>query len=342
MYQWKVNNVNSGTNSAVFLWTPVAGDLVKCVMTSSALCPSGPATSNAVSVSIVAAPPTPVQGSHIPGLTTVQWSWAPVTGATGYKWNTTNSYATATDMGTATTKYESGLTCGTTYTRYVWAYNTCLGSAVTILTQATLGCPPACGTPVTVNHSAGLVAPVTKTVTYASVTNIPGEPTKCWITRNLGASQQALSYDDGSEASAGWYWQFNRKQGYRHDGANVTPAWTITNIYENSGWVASNDPCSLELGAIWRIPTFSEYSNIDNGGGWTNWTGPYASALKLHAAGCIGYSSGSLYSRGSSGYYWCSEQTANNNASGLTFYTGGSYMNPYSKAYGFPVRCLHE
>jgi antitoxin component YwqK of YwqJK toxin-antitoxin module len=48
-----------------------------------------------------------------------------------------------------------------------------------------------CGSPITINHKAGTVAPVTKTVTYGTVTNIPGELTKCWITSNLGADFQA-------------------------------------------------------------------------------------------------------------------------------------------------------
>jgi uncharacterized protein (TIGR02145 family) len=59
-----------------------------------------------------------------------------------------------------------------------------------------------CGSPITINHVAGVVAPVTKTVTYGTVTNIPGETSKCWITSNLGASQQATAVSDAAEASA--------------------------------------------------------------------------------------------------------------------------------------------
>jgi hypothetical protein len=45
-------------------------------------------------------------------------------------------------MGTATTKTETGLTCGTPYTRYVWAYNVCDYSLVTALNQITGSCVP--------------------------------------------------------------------------------------------------------------------------------------------------------------------------------------------------------
>ena len=52
--------------------------------------------------------------------------------------------------------------------------------------------PFPCGSNITISHVAGAVAPVTKTTTYGTVTNIPGEPTKCWITSNLGADTRQL------------------------------------------------------------------------------------------------------------------------------------------------------
>ena len=54
-YQWKVNNVNAGTNSATFVISTLAnGDQVTCVMTSNSPCISGPptATSNQILVTI--------------------------------------------------------------------------------------------------------------------------------------------------------------------------------------------------------------------------------------------------------------------------------------------------
>ena len=83
-------------------------------------------------------PLPPETGTHIASSNQIVWNWNAVLNATGYKWNTTNNYATATDMGTGTTKTETGLTGGTTYTRYIWAYNSCGTSPVTILSQTTL------------------------------------------------------------------------------------------------------------------------------------------------------------------------------------------------------------
>ena len=75
-------------------------------------------------------PSSPIASAHVPSSTQIIWNWNSVAGATGYKWSTTNNYATATDMGTSMTKTETGLTNGNTYTRYVWAYNTCGGVSI--------------------------------------------------------------------------------------------------------------------------------------------------------------------------------------------------------------------
>jgi len=199
-----------------------------------------------------------------------------------------------------------------------------------------------CGLNFIVNHVAGNVAPVTQTVTYGTVTNIPGETSKCWITRNLGASQQATSVSDATEASAGWYWQFNRKQGYKHDGSTLTPSWTITAINENSDWTTANDPCTLELGTGWRIPTATEWTNVDNSGGWTNWNGPWGSNLKMHAAGYLGNGNGSLNLRGSHGYYWSRTQGSITLGWHLSFPSSSCGMFFNDKTFGFSLRCLRE
>jgi hypothetical protein len=200
-----------------------------------------------------------------------------------------------------------------------------------------------CSMPLTVNHLATSgVAPVDKTVAYGTISNIPGETSKCWITRNLGASQQATTGYDGTEASAGWYWQFNRKQGYKHDGTNRTPNTTwISNISENSDWVTANDPCAIELGAGWRIPTNSEWTNVDAAGNWTTYAGPYNSNLKIHCAGEI-TSSGSLIYRGALGGYSSSTQFSDIGGFFLYFNSVQSIINWDYKATGFSLRCLRD
>jgi hypothetical protein len=199
-----------------------------------------------------------------------------------------------------------------------------------------------CGLSKLVNHVAGSVAPVNKTVIYGTVNNIPGEPTKCWITSNLGADHQATAVNDATEASAGWYWQFNRKQGYKHDGSNRTPNTPWSYINENLDWQTTNDPCTNELGPGWRIPTYTEWANVDASGSWTNWNGPWNSGLKLHAAGYLYSNDGSLYGRGSSGYYWSSTQIGAYGGWYLGFGSGDSNMYGDNKAGGFSVRCVRD
>ena len=95
-------------------------------------------------------PPAPTAGVHLPAATQVVWNWNPVIQASGYKWNTLNDYNTATDLGNNTSKTETGLTCNTPYTRYVWAYSNCGVSNTLAITQTTSLDPPA--TPTAGNH----------------------------------------------------------------------------------------------------------------------------------------------------------------------------------------------
>jgi hypothetical protein len=291
----------------------------------------------------ISPPSAPTENTHIPSENGIQWNWNAVPGAIGYKWNTSDNLATSTDMGLSLTKTESGLVCQTSYTRYVWAYNACGNSTSVNLTQTTSACIPwQCGNSITVNHIAGNVAPVSKSVIYGTVTNIPGEPSKCWITSNLGADNQANAVNDASEGSAGWYWQFNHMQGFKHEGSIITPSWTITNINENSDWTYENDPCRIELNGNWRIPSYSEWLNVFTSGNWTNWNGPWNSALKLHASGSIERTDGTLWNRGAIGYYWASTQANSTYSWYLYLNSGSCLMNNYYKAYGFSVRCIRE
>ena len=291
------------------------------------------------------APSTPTAGNHVPSLTQIVWNWTPVTNVTGYKWNSTNNFSTAIDMGTLTTFTETGLSCGTPCTRYVWSYNNCGYDLPVVLTQTTTACF-SCGNNITITHvTSGGVAPVNKTVTYGTVTNIPGEAGKCWITSNLGSDHQATAVDDATEASSGWFWQFNRKKGYKHTGSVITPTWPTAGITENSDWTSANDPCTLEIGSGWRIPTITEWTNVDGAGNWNSWSEPWASGLKMHAAGALYPSfpaAGVLIERGVSGYYWSSTQALVGYADArfLYFYSTNSTIIYYNKPYGMTLRCI--
>jgi len=200
-----------------------------------------------------------------------------------------------------------------------------------------------CGGTLTVTHTAGAVAPVTKTnVTYGTVlTSLGGTGAKCWITQNLGADHQATSVSDATEQSAGWYWQFNRKQGYKNTGSSLTPAgaWQTT-ISESSDWTTANDPCALLLGTGWRLPTQTEWTNYGSNAAITNYTNAYNSVLKLHAAGDWPGSSTYQWGLGSADVIWSSSGLSA--TVGANFYAdSGKYLNDSNtKTFGRSVRCL--
>ncbi len=266
----------------------------------------------------------------------VCWGTAPTPTITGT--HTTDGEGTGTFISSM-----NALTPNTLY--YIRAYATSnLGTAYgNELSFSTLPAGFTCGTSITINHVAGGVAPVTKTVTYSTVTNIPGETSKCWITSNLGADHQATAVDDATEASAGWYWQFNQKQGYKHDGTTRVPNTTwVTLIDENIDWQPANDPCILELGSGWRLPTSTEWTNVDATGGWAGWDGPWNSALKLHAAGYIYGVGGLLYNRGEYGIYWSSSQMITSEGYTLAFVSSICHVTQTGKADGHNLRCIKD
>jgi hypothetical protein len=82
-------------------------------------------------------PLSPAPSVHVAAPTQIVWNWNAVPNVTGYKWNTANDYASATDMLTATTRTETELISETVYTRYIWAYNSCGESPLTVLMQTT-------------------------------------------------------------------------------------------------------------------------------------------------------------------------------------------------------------
>lgn len=197
---------------------------------------------------------------------------------------------------------------------------------------------------VLVHHVAGNISPETIDINYPVVqTNLSGSD-KCWISQNLGAIRQPLIDTDNTVATAGWNWQFNKIQGYRHDGTSCIPSNpVITMVLENSDWSALNDPCSSLLGVDWRLPTYTEWYNTD--ALWSTRLNAFNSVLRLHANGTI-TTSGTLSARGSSGSYWSSTQTgsvATIYANSLSFMISTCQVSTNSsKDNAVGVRCLRD
>ena len=188
------------------------------------------------------------------------------------------------------------------------------------------------------------IAPVDKTVLYQLVmTNITGT-NKCWTQQNLGASRQPTSAKDTSEAAAGWYWQFGRKVAFEYKSSrNPSTTWP-TPVANDLPWARTVDPCKQELGVGWRLPTYDEWRAIAQAKGTL--TTIFASDLKLHAAGMLDPTTGTLINRSptaNSTHYWGSI-SYNNNGRAYVIGTGGSgaQASTNNKNAGFTIRCIRD
>lgn len=141
MYQWKLNNVTVGTNSATYINSTLStGDVVFAIMTSSETCVTGsPAASNALTISIGQAPaqPASITGSaNVCENDASSYSIVAVAGATSYTWTLPSGWS-----GTSTTNSIS-TTAGTTGgTISVVANNACGSSTAQTFTVGVTNLP---------------------------------------------------------------------------------------------------------------------------------------------------------------------------------------------------------
>lgn len=176
-----------------------------------------------------------------------------------------------------------------------------------------------------------------------------GGENRIWIELNLGATGYVKNVTDNNASRAGWYFQFNREQGYYNDGSNRTPGDPLDTVDESSDWEIENDPCRIAFGGKWRIPTESEWaafriaSSSDGGMDSGDRDDAFNSLLRLHAAGYLD-SSGDIGYRGNQGGYWASDQgNSNERGYGLLIRSGDSMVpGTFSKSAAFTVRCVKD
>ncbi len=197
-----------------------------------------------------------------------------------------------------------------------------------------------CGTSFLKNHSpANGVAPLAKTVQYSTVAILMNGQNMCWLAQNLGATNTAFAVNDSTESSAGWYFQFNLKQGYYHNGGSVripSGLWVNSNIGASGDWSPAQDPCTCELGTNWRMPNYSEWTNYMASIPWIgDWNVLWTSPLKLHAAGALSNSTSYLVARGVTGYYGSLSNTYR-----LRFINTTFYIESYPQSTALSVRCV--
>ena len=86
-------------------------------------------------------PAQPIAGTNTFTSSQITWNWSNVSVSTSYQWNTSNTFPGAGVNSLSSPSYtQTGLECSTSYSLYIWAYNTCGNSTYTILTQNTSSC----------------------------------------------------------------------------------------------------------------------------------------------------------------------------------------------------------
>jgi len=194
-------------------------------------------------------------------------------------------------------------------------------------------------------------------LTYGTVLGADG---KCWLDRNLGATQVATSSTDAS--SYGDLYQWGRaKDGHQIITSGTTSTLSTTDDPGHDDFILDGNTSpydwrSPQNNNLWqgvsgtnnvcpvgfRLPTQAEWSTLVSAENITNSASAFASSLKLPVAGLRYRSSGGVLGRGSHGYYWSSSVT------GVFAYTvdfnSGAVNSPNgsSRAYGFSVRCVKD
>jgi len=338
-YLWYKNGSSTGTTTQTYApGTLTTSSTFYCAITSGSY---GTTNTSTTSITVYGN----LTAGISPGNTSIPYNTSPgaftATGGGGSGAYTYLWYLNGASTGITAQTYDPGNMVAS-YTVYCAVTSGVCGTLNTSTTTITVNAPVwNCGSALPITHTAGIDgAPETKTVSYGTVQSSISGASKCWITQNLGSSRQGTDTNDNTDASAGWYWQFNRKQGYASNSGVTSPAWTITTITENSDWLPANDPCTLELGTGWRIPTNTEWNTVYSGGVNQIAAGFY-SVLKLHAGGSL-KESGTLTVRGTDANFWSSTSQSDIYGKRILLYGGNGGMWYSPKAVGFTLRCLKD
>jgi len=189
-YQWKVGGVNQGTNSATFAYIPLNNDAVTCVLTSNATCPSGPATSNTVTMTVNPILPVSVSitasNTTICAGTTVTFTATPTNGGTpSYQWK-----VGATNVGTNSATYStSTLTNGQIVTVVMTSSETCQSGG------------PATSNPITITVNP--ILPVSVSITASTTTICAGTTVTFTATPTNGGLTPAYAWHVNGGATVG-------------------------------------------------------------------------------------------------------------------------------------------
>jgi uncharacterized protein (TIGR02145 family) len=319
-------------------------------------------------------PDAPSRGTSSPSKTQIVWNWNTVNGAAGYKWGTTTAYASASDLGTNNSYTQTGLTCNTIYTIYIWAYNSCNNSSVSVLTDTTSGCGPQCRFQTwaesNINSGTRISQSVTQTANtkwcindieancttygglyqWASVMNISNTYNSNFATPTLGSTDENCDPCGPTKGNGG-------VQGICPSGFHVPSdlewsryEWCLdVNLSPIDANPATNNLTYFQTyTSSWRGSTSPGVGPGDKlkGGGTAMWgngdTGTNSSGFNaLPGSLSINGNSGPMYAEA---LFWTDTETSNTSAWGRDLNTGypQSARTIFTKSWGFSIRCLKD
>jgi len=341
IYQWKVNGVGEGANNPAFSWIPENQDQVVCEVTSSLLCVlENPVQSEVITITVDNGPPgSPEVGEHVASENQISWNWINIGNSQGFKWNSTNNYATALDLGDATTFTESNLECNSHYTRFLWSYNGCSHTGPVQMTKATTTCTFICGQSVI----------DTRDNQQYNTVEIGAQ---CWMTSNLNFGLQIASESDQSDNDTVEKYCYNNQE-INCDTYGGLYQWDEMMDYSRIQGTVGICPVG------WHIPTASEWGVLseyfggdDQAGlklketGFTHWSlscmdGDGTVSFNGLPAGTV--FSGNFFNLGEVAQFWSSTSLASFGYKRVLGCNDDDFLEDIShRDYGHSVRCVRS
>ncbi|MBS1623091.1 MAG: T9SS type A sorting domain-containing protein, partial [Bacteroidetes bacterium] len=199
-YQWKVNGINAGTNSATFATTTLSNnDVVSCVLTSSAACASpASVSSNSVTMTVqsVVAPSVSIGASSTSICSgPVTFTATPVNGGStpSYQWKVNGSNAGTNSSTFTTSSLASGDIVSCTLTSAV----PCASPASAVSNQITMTGSAAQPSVSIASASGSICAGSTATFT-ATVTHPGSSQTYQWMVNGINTGTNSSSFSSAA------------------------------------------------------------------------------------------------------------------------------------------------
>jgi hypothetical protein len=197
-YQWLLNGSPVGTNASVYSNSSlVNGDVVNCILTSSATCPSTTtATSNSVTINVTT-PVTPVvsissSATTICAGTNVTFTATSTNGGgtPTYQW-----FVNGSPVGTNSATYvTSALNNGEVVTCQLTSSITCVTTASATSNSISMTVNPSVSTSVSISNSTGSTICSGTSVTFTATATNGGTPTYQWFVNGSPVGTNSATY----------------------------------------------------------------------------------------------------------------------------------------------------